>query len=144
MLGDTNRSLERIGKQTRFGQRGRKLCGAKSKQTGNPCQQPAMKNGRCRLHGGKTPKRDAIQMTPEKIVARLAKRELGLYKAEIRSLPPPLDWPREQELLATGLLHKASNDIVRYELRRAYASYSKGEMPWIYWRQTLEALGLVP
>ena len=30
-------------------------CGAKSKSTGKPCAQPAMNNGRCRLHGGKTP-----------------------------------------------------------------------------------------
>lgn len=30
------------------------LCGAKSKRNyGIPCRQPAMKNGRCRLHGGK-------------------------------------------------------------------------------------------
>ena len=27
-------------------------CGAQSKRTGLPCQQPAMANGRCRLHGG--------------------------------------------------------------------------------------------
>ena len=31
-------------------------CGAKSKRTGKPCPQPAMANGRCRFHGGKTPK----------------------------------------------------------------------------------------
>jgi len=30
------------------------LCGAKSKRTGKPCRQPAMRNGRCRLHGGKS------------------------------------------------------------------------------------------
>lgn len=30
------------------------LCGAKSRRTGQPCRQPAMKNGRCRLHGGKS------------------------------------------------------------------------------------------
>lgn len=30
------------------------LCGAKSKRTGRMCRQPAMKNGRCRLHGGKS------------------------------------------------------------------------------------------
>lgn len=30
------------------------LCGAKSKRTGQPCRQPAMKNGRCRLHGGRS------------------------------------------------------------------------------------------
>ncbi len=27
-------------------------CGAKAKSTGEPCQGPAMPNGRCRLHGG--------------------------------------------------------------------------------------------
>ena len=32
-----------------------KLCGAKARQNKNqPCRQPAMKNGRCRLHGGKS------------------------------------------------------------------------------------------
>lgn len=29
-------------------------CGAKGKRTGLPCRAPAMKNGRCRLHGGKS------------------------------------------------------------------------------------------
>jgi len=28
-------------------------CGAKTRK-GTPCQAPAMKNGRCRLHGGKS------------------------------------------------------------------------------------------
>ena len=31
----------------------RRLCGAKTR-TGGRCKQPAMKNGRCRLHGGKS------------------------------------------------------------------------------------------
>lgn len=35
---------------------GQALCGAKSRTHGRPCQQPAMANGRCRLHGGLTPK----------------------------------------------------------------------------------------
>lgn len=30
-------------------------CGAKTKRTGLSCRAPAMKNGRCRLHGGKSP-----------------------------------------------------------------------------------------
>ena len=31
-----------------------KLCGAKARTNGHqPCRQPAMANGRCRLHGGK-------------------------------------------------------------------------------------------
>lgn len=29
-------------------------CLARGKRTGQPCQQPAMPNGRCRLHGGKS------------------------------------------------------------------------------------------
>lgn len=29
-------------------------CGAHSRRTGMPCRQPAMTNGRCRLHGGKS------------------------------------------------------------------------------------------
>jgi len=33
---------------------GAKICGARSKRTGKPCRQPAMQNGRCRLHGGKS------------------------------------------------------------------------------------------
>lgn len=28
-------------------------CGAHSRRTGNPCRSPAMRNGRCRMHGGK-------------------------------------------------------------------------------------------
>ena len=31
----------------------RKYCGAKTR-VGGSCRQPAMKNGRCRLHGGKS------------------------------------------------------------------------------------------
>jgi hypothetical protein len=30
-------------------------CGAHSRRTGKPCGNPAMKNGRCRMHGGKSP-----------------------------------------------------------------------------------------
>lgn len=29
-------------------------CGAKAKRTGLPCRSPAMSNGRCRIHGGKS------------------------------------------------------------------------------------------
>jgi hypothetical protein len=40
-------------KKVRFNIKSSEKCGAKSKRTGKPCQAPAMKNGRCRLHGGK-------------------------------------------------------------------------------------------
>ncbi|TLS66570.1 hypothetical protein FEF65_10055 [Mariprofundus erugo] len=33
---------------------GLKPCGAHARTTGKPCRQPAMANGRCRLHGGKS------------------------------------------------------------------------------------------
>ena len=33
-------------------------CGAKRKSDHEPCAQPAMENGRCYLHGGKTPRGD--------------------------------------------------------------------------------------
>ena len=29
-------------------------CGAKKRRTGTPCGSPAMANGRCRIHGGKS------------------------------------------------------------------------------------------
>lgn len=31
-----------------------KTCGAKTKSSGKPCQKPALPNGRCRYHGGKS------------------------------------------------------------------------------------------
>ena len=30
-------------------------CGARTRGGGGPCQSPAMPNGRCRMHGGKSP-----------------------------------------------------------------------------------------
>ncbi len=35
-------------------------CGAYARQTGKPCLGWAMKNGRCRMHGGKSPGRPVI------------------------------------------------------------------------------------
>jgi len=54
-------------------------CGAKTRK-GTPCKSPAMKNGRCRLHGGKStgPK------TPEGLErSRKANRKHGLYSREV-------------------------------------------------------------
>lgn len=56
------------------------LCGAKARRNNHlPCRQPAMKNGRCRLHGGKCqgPK------TPEgKMKAAKANLKHGNYTKE--------------------------------------------------------------
>ncbi len=41
-------------KKVRFNIKNSEKCGAKSRRTGKPCQAPAMKNARCRLHGGKS------------------------------------------------------------------------------------------
>ena len=38
----------------KFNIKNARKCGATSKRTKLPCQAPAMKNGRCRLHGGKS------------------------------------------------------------------------------------------
>ena len=35
-------------------------CGAYARTTGKPCKNPAMKNGRCRMHGGKSSGRPII------------------------------------------------------------------------------------
>ncbi len=40
--------------KNRFNIKDAKKCLAKTKRTGRPCQAPAMQNGRCRLHGGKS------------------------------------------------------------------------------------------
>jgi hypothetical protein len=58
-------------------------CGAKARTTGgNPCQAPAMKNGRCRMHGGK-----ATGPTTRDGLARLAAAHTkhGYYSAENRA-----------------------------------------------------------
>ena len=53
-------------------------CGAKNRR-GTPCQAPAMRNGRCRLHGGKS----TGPRTPEGLERmRKAKTKHGLYAAE--------------------------------------------------------------
>lgn len=35
-------------------------CGAHARTTGQPCKSPAMMNGRCRMHGGKSTGRPAL------------------------------------------------------------------------------------
>lgn len=58
-------------------------CGARSRRTGLPCRQPAMVNGRCRFHGGKStgPK------TSEGLQAiSKSKYTHGLYSRETQEL----------------------------------------------------------
>ena len=54
-------------------------CGARSKRTGEPCRGPAMRNGRCRLHGGLS----TGPRTPEGLArSRRARWKHGRYSME--------------------------------------------------------------
>ena len=146
MSGELTRYLLRIGAETQFGKNAHETCGALTKRSGLPCTQPAMKNGRCRLHGGQTPTRAEAHPTGKRAWKRrlkaLAHQERRDARWISKQFPVELDWPAEQELLKTGLLHRARDDYERNELRKAFYQYSAGNMPWVMWRQTLEHLGL--
>jgi hypothetical protein len=63
-------------------QEGQRRCGARRKRDGLPCQAPAMKNGRCWVHGG--PSTGA--RTPEgRKRARTARLVHGFYSAAAKS-----------------------------------------------------------
>lgn len=73
-------------------------CGARRKYDGQPCQQVAKANGRCHLHGGRTPKGDNWHVTQwpgkeapnanEKLEAKLAAMAKGqrLRRREVAAL----------------------------------------------------------
>lgn len=57
-------------------------CGAKAKSTQNPCKAPAMANGRCQMHGGKS----TGPRTPEGLAhSKQANWKTGYYSAEARA-----------------------------------------------------------
>jgi hypothetical protein len=54
-------------------------CGAKAKRRGEPCEAPAMPNGRCRMHGGAS----TGPRTPDGLArSRKANWKHGRYSAE--------------------------------------------------------------
>ena len=59
-------------------------CGAHSRRTGKPCLQPAMKNGRCRLHGGKS-------TGPRTEQGKLSQSIAAWYDGTRRRVLPPRD-----------------------------------------------------
>ena len=74
-----------------------KLCGAKAKQNNHqPCRQPAMKNGRCRLHGGKS---TGAKTKEGKEKAAKANYKYGLYTnkamAEKKNIQKMMRWRDE-------------------------------------------------
>lgn len=66
------RQCEKLNRE----RRAKPKCGAARKSDGEPCQRPAMANGRCVLHGGKTPKGDQWHVTqwPKKTQARATEK----------------------------------------------------------------------
>ena len=97
-------------------------CGARSKRTGEPCRSAAMKNGRCRMHGGKStgaPKgnQNALKHGNYTAAAQAALRE---KKREIRHI---LEIERRNfaNFLRNGLicfLHASVSANTRTALRR--------------------------
>ena len=65
-------------------------CGAKARRTGQPCKAPAMKNGKCRLHGGKStgPRttEGKLKVGQAHLKSGLFTREAKAAKEELRSL----------------------------------------------------------
>ena len=55
------------------------VCGARRKYDGQPCQNPAMRNGRCRMHGGKVPEKHGRY-------SKRAKAERAAFRASVKAL----------------------------------------------------------
>ena len=59
-------------------------CGAYARSTGKPCKQYAMANGRCYLHGGKTPikhgRRTKRAIAERKLVSQLIRDSKSLIE----------------------------------------------------------------
>ena len=71
---------------------GVKICGAKCRTKGGaPCQQPGMKNGRCRMHGGvffrrETHGRTTLQAKEQRKRERAVLREMKVVSREISKI----------------------------------------------------------
>ena len=70
-------------------------CGARTRK-GNPCQSPAMANGRCRMHGGKSPgaprgNSNALKHGRCNATAIAERRELAALIRSIRKLVVEVD-----------------------------------------------------
>lgn len=106
-------------------------CGAKAKSTGEPCRLAAMTNGRCQLHGGKTPAgvNWHKRLLPEKNDPRgIAKYEAKIAAAEKR------DATREQTM--------SPEELVQLERwRQTHAPGSRSERARR--RQDREAAALI-
>lgn len=86
----------------------RKLCGAK-KRDGSLCRAPAMANGRCRIHGGKTPRGEALpQFKHGRYSKAIPTRMLNAYEAAAND-PELLDLKQSVALLDARLIDLLGN-----------------------------------
>jgi hypothetical protein len=80
-------------------------CGAKTR-AGSVCRQPAMKNGRCRLHGGKSPgaprgERNGNYRHGLRTIAAIAeRRQAAELRRELRELIAQVDFTRVSRVIA--------------------------------------------
>ena len=56
-------------------------CGAHARTTGKPCRSPAMANGRCRMHGGKSTGRPQKHGRYTKAAIAQRRRDRALIRA---------------------------------------------------------------
>jgi len=61
-------------------------CGAHCRTTGQPCRNPSMRNGRCRMHGGKSPGAPKGERNPQ-------------YKHGLRSKHIQQEWREARQAL---------------------------------------------
>lgn len=81
------------------------ICGAHSRRTGKPCQSPPMPNGRCRMHGGKTPiKHGLYSKATKRDKDIIARTEELLESGDLLDL-------RSHLALTVALLERAVNNL---------------------------------
>lgn len=65
--------------------KGAKLCGARCRtKNGAPCEQPGMKNGRCKMHGGCFYKRETHGRTT--LLAKNERKKERVFLKEMKAL----------------------------------------------------------
>lgn len=94
-----------------------KLCGAKTRG-GTPCKSPAMENGRCRMHGGKTPHGDALPQYKTGLYSKYAPAQVR-SKIEQFLDADPFDLTHELALsraLLADYLSRFDSDAIKLDL----------------------------
>jgi len=73
-----------------------RVCGAKARTNKHqPCRQPAMENGRCRLHGGLVPKHNS---GPKTLEGKM-RQKMGSWKHGLRSKEAIVERRSTRELI---------------------------------------------